>query len=190
MSIRTFIAVPLPEELKRAIHNFGQGLVEKGLRIRLVRPEGIHCTLRFLGDVEEEKVKDIGTAMERAIKGVIPTKLYASGIGVFPHASRPRVIWVGVKGELKQVERLFLNLQNELEGLGFEREKRGFSPHLTIGRWKAPLNSFEKKTLKETLKEHGEWNGGEFDLKEVVLYKSQLHPSGARYTPLSRIPIG
>ncbi len=189
MSIRAFIAIPLPEEVKRAIHSLGKELVEKGLRLRLVRPEGIHCTIRFLGNIEENQVDAISQAMEKAAEKTKSSRLSTAGLGVFPNPLRARVIWVGIEGDLAPINTIFNSLQDELEAIGFEREKRGFSPHLTIGRWKNPLNSAEKGILQRVLEEHKSWRGGEFDVKEIVLYLSQLHPSGARYTPLRRIPI-
>ncbi len=190
MGIRSFIAVPLPEHVKRAIHSLGRELVEDGLRIRLVRPEGIHCTLRFLGEIPEDLVEKVGEAMEQAAQGVAPVSLETRGIGVFPNPSRARVIWVGIEGNLAPLESIHSRLQGALESLGFERERRGFSPHLTMGRWKGPLNSVERRLLSEALQEHRGWRGGGFDLQEIVLYRSQLQPSGAKYTPLHRVKIG
>ncbi len=189
MSIRAFIALPLPPEVKEAIHSLGRELVESGLRVRLVRPEGIHCTLRFLGNIPESKVEELGEAMARAVEGVSTTTLEAHGLGVFPNPARARVIWVGIKGNLQPVNLLHRALQGALEPLGFEREKREFSPHLTIGRWKSPLNRTERELLQRLLHAHRNWEGGRFDLKELVLYRSDLHPSGARYTPLKRVEI-
>jgi len=189
MSIRAFIAVPLPKGVKEAIHSLGREMVESGLRVRLVRPQGIHCTLRFLGNISESKVEELGEAMAKAVTGVSTTTLEAHGLGVFPNPSKARVIWVGIKGNLEPANHLHKGLQDQLEILGFEKEKRGFSPHLTIGRLKNPLNRTDKELLQRILKAHHQWEGGKFDLKELVLYRSQLHPSGAKYTHLLRVPI-
>ncbi len=190
MSIRAFIAIPLPSKVKLAIRSLGEQLVEKGLRLRLVRPEGIHCTLRFLGNIEESQVNPIGQAMERASQGIQVATMNTKGIGVFPNPARTRVLWVGIGGETGPVTTLHERLQGELRVLGFEPEKRGFSPHLTVGRWRSPLGRAERELLREALEEHSCWSGGEFDLKEVVLYQSTLHPSGARYTPLKKVTVG
>jgi len=189
MSIRAFIAVPLPAEVKEAIHSLGRELTEKGLRIRLVRPEGIHCTLRFLGNIPESLVEEVKGVMVKAVEGITPTTLQTAGLGVFPNPARARVLWVGIKGNLEPLTLVHERLQQALEPLGFERENREFSPHLTIGRWKAPLSRGERDVLREALESHQSWKGGEFDLRELVLYRSQLHPSGARYTSLGRVQI-
>ncbi len=190
MGIRAFIAVPLPNEVKESIHSLGRELVESGLRLRLVRPEGIHCTLRFLGDIPESLVEGVGDAMEEAARGMSSVSFETGGIGVFPNPLKARVIWVGVKGNIAALETLYQRLQNALKPLGFQRERRGFSPHLTMGRWRSPLNASERELLKEAIHRHKEWRGGGFDLREMVLYRSQLQPSGAKYTPLYRVKIG
>jgi len=133
-TIRTFIAIEIPGTIISKIRELQDGIRAYGFKIRWVRTENIHLTLKFLGDVEEIKINEIANAVAETVKGHSPITLQAKGIGVFPGIKRPRVLWVGLAGQLEALVRLQQTLDENLMALGFSREERTFKGHLTMGR--------------------------------------------------------
>ena len=154
--------------------------------VRWVRPSSIHLTLKFLGNVHPDQVEDIAAAAALAVRDETPISLWAGGIGAFPSVRKPRVIWVGLGGEVERLAKIQAGLESVLEPLGFAREGRGFRPHLTLGRVKDRrrlqrlIDAMSTLTLPEF---------NSFDADEIILYKSDLRPTGAIYTKLHRIPL-
>ena len=133
-TIRTFVAIELSDEIKRVLSELMESLREKDIReVRLVRPEGVHLTLKFLGDIPVGKVDAVKEALS-CVTSHAPFELDLDGTGVFPNERKPRVLWVGIKGDMAPLNALQSDVENALEGIGFRRERRDFSPHLTIGR--------------------------------------------------------
>ena len=133
--IRAFIAVELPPAVREAV----EGVVRElrsgiGDGVRWVRPEGVHLTLKFLGDIDADSVPAISDGLDRCAASAAPFDLFLEGVGVFPNARRPRVVWIGLGGALEPLLALQHSIDRELEGLGFARERRPFTPHLTLGR--------------------------------------------------------
>jgi 2'-5' RNA ligase len=112
--------------------------------------------------------------------------LFAKGVGVFPGIKRPRIVWVGLSGQLESLVDLQRQLEERLEGLGFEKDKRPFKGHLTLGRVKGRL---DPKQLGGALKRYGGFTSETFYAENVVLYKSELKPTGAVYTEIVNVPI-
>ena len=154
--------------------------------IRWVVQENLHFTIKFLGAVEEEKITSIIKAVGRAVRPVQPFSLTAGGIGVFPDIRKPRVLWVGL--EAQGLQTLSQEVEAALEPLGFALEKRGFTPHLTIGRWR----NFTAKAqrLKEEIDHWKDQDFGQSTVEEVVIFQSILKPNGAVYSPLQVITLG
>ena len=119
--LRAFIAISLPEPVLQGIVTAQETLKRSGLKIRWVRKEGIHLTLKFLGDIDRDDVEKISEAMERATGSFSPFTLWAEGIGVFPNLRRPRVAWVGVSGDIEILRALQRDLESQLSGLGLPR---------------------------------------------------------------------
>ncbi|MCG8604138.1 RNA 2',3'-cyclic phosphodiesterase [bacterium] len=182
--IRTFIAVEIPDETKDRIAQVQSELKKYGERISWVKSGNIHLTLKFLGDVEEGQIKALGRGMESAAKKAAPFTLAFRNLGVFPNLRRARVVWVGANESSGILIKLADSLDSEMSLLGFPKESRKFSPHLTIGRIKArPAEKFLKRI------EHYEFEGGEALINNVCLMKSDLRPTGAIYTALKQIHL-
>jgi 2'-5' RNA ligase len=150
--IRSFIAIELPEALKRELTELEAILKARSLPVvRWVDPYGIHLTLKFLGDVPEEKIEEIMMAMEESAVGIAPFQLEVRDVGAFPNLNRVQVVWVGVKGELNKLAQLQQQVEANMEQLGFPREGRAFSPHLTLGRLRNYSSLEERQKIGKVL---------------------------------------
>jgi len=183
--IRTFICFELPDKIKEKIADLQDNLKPYGSGVRWTRPDSIHLTLKFLGDVQEEQITDITSAVEKASEMIPPLKIQVSGCGAFPNLRRPRVFWVGVKEDSGKLLELQSNIETALEELGFPKEKRNFFPHLTFGRVKSRDGIPE---MTDFLKDH-EFELKPFKAEQVIVMQSQLRPTGAVYTPLQEISL-
>ena len=186
-TIRTFIAVEIPENITAGIRELQQGLKNYGFDIRWVRPENIHLTLKFLGHVQSADIENIFSAISRTVVGIASIPLQAKGLGVFPGIKRPRIIWVGLTGQLELLMRLQKTLDANLKNIGFPPEKRPFKGHLTIGRIKAKMNS---KTFGDALIAFRKFESETFIVDKIILFKSELKPKGAVYTNLVSAALG
>ncbi len=184
--IRSFLAVDLPLALRESMLSATMGLRTPAADVKWVRPEGIHLTLKFLGNIEEGQIEPIVNAVSGVITGQKPLALKAEGAGAFPDLSRPRVIWIGMTGDIERLMVIQKNIEQALSVLGFPTEDRPFTPHLTLGRVRS-----NKKFLGLTHKIQGlkDINFTPFTVNELILYKSTLRPEGAIYTPLRRLPL-
>jgi 2'-5' RNA ligase len=184
--IRSFIAIELPDEVRRVLDQVQKHLRDSVTGVRWVQPESIHLTLKFLGSILPEQVAAISAAVGEVAHGEPPLALNVSGIGAFPNARRPRVIWVGIVGEVERLGRLQTRLESAVESLGFQREERPFRPHLTLGRVKDPRRPPD---LTRALAETTVPASNPFDVREILVYKSDLRPTGAIYTKLQHLPL-
>ncbi len=183
--MRLFVAVDLPEDLRARLGGLQDELRPIPLPVRWVRPQGIHLTLKFLGEVAQERAPAIGEAL-RAVAGEhAPFTLSVAGVGVFPELGAPRVIWVGLGGDLPAAGRLQDAIDAALLRLGFAREKRPFRPHLTLGRVKGA----GRGDWRPLLRRHAEASLGSFEAPECVLFESKLDSAGASYSPIGRFPL-
>lgn len=180
-TIRAFIAIPLPESILSFIRKIQGGVRDYGFRARWVRPENIHLTLKFLGDIEKSQTESIGDAMSDTVKTHPPLSLAAKGIGVFPGIKRPRVIWMGLKGDTFPLIELQKKLDSHLHDIGFPKESRPFKGHLTLARIKGHTDS---RKLLDAMETFGELESETFAADQIVLFKSDLRPTGAVYTRL------
>ncbi len=185
-SIRTFIAVELPENIIALISKIQEALKSFGLSVRWVRPANIHLTLKFLGNINPEAVAQIDTVICDAVKPFAPIPLTVKGMGVFPGIKRPRVIWVGLGGQVATIIELQKILDEKLNALGFPSEKRPFKGHLTLGRVKGHINS---ERLMAALQQHSAFESDTFFAETVVLLKSVLDPKGSVYTKLLNVSL-
>lgn len=182
--IRTFISIDLPENIKRNISDLQNRLKVLGGRVGWVRPEAIHLTLKFLGDIDEKKIPEIEAATRKAGKEFNPFHIQILGLGVFPNFKKPRIIWLGVNEGGDNLIRLQSKIEDEIEKIGYPREERNFKPHLTIGRVK---ETHGLKQLIDTIDAEREIDLDGFDATEVLIMKSELRPDGAIYTRLCEI---
>ena len=197
--LRAFIAIQLSgdlkcqigsvqAELKREISGSGRG--GKGVKIGWTQPEGIHLTLKFLGDIQETQVEALREVLHKAAASARPFSLEARGLGAFPNPRAPRVIWLGLHGsndDMAELQRLQAAVEGGAAGLGFAKEARAFTPHLTLARIR---DRVEAGALEAVLTAQQNRVVGEFTASSVELIKSELRPSGAVYTTLVEVPFG
>ncbi len=153
--------------------------------IRWVAQENLHFTLKFLGSVEDKKIAPLMQALGQALRLAPSFSLMGKGIGVFPNLKRARVLWIGLQGQ--GLHRLAEEVETALEPLGFPREKRDFAPHLTIGRWRIP--GLQPERLREGTERWQDYDFGQSQVDEVVLFQSVLKPTGAIYSPVGVIRL-
>jgi len=185
-SIRTFIAVKLPETVLAAIGRVQERMAACGLNVRWVATGNIHLTLKFLGEVDEDEVDAIAAVLTEAVHGFAPLRLAAAGVGVFPSIKRARVIWVGITGQLPEFAALQRSIADRLAAIGYPHETRPYSGHLTLGRVKGPMAASRLTTAMGAFRDFASET---FEVDRVVLFKSDLRPSGALYTELRQVPL-
>lgn len=189
---RTFIAIELDDELREILGRL-QSLLRRKIAsdcVRWVRPEGIHLTLKFLGDTRPEQVEQVKEALARAVAPVRPFQFTVGGVGCFPNTRRPRVVWVGVHEPTGAMKRLHSAVEAEVAPLGFPTEGRPFSPHLTLGRVHRQAPRSEVQQLGEVVAASAVGDLDEMHVGEVCYIKSDLRPGGAVYTTLSCAELG
>lgn len=179
--MRCFIAIDISDEIRKSVSSIiekpGQG--QKG--IRWVAPENIHITLKFLGETEEKLLPDIKSRLSSICSNSVPFTINIRGAGVFPTPKHPNVLWVGIDAS-EELKNLNMLIEESMSELGFEKETREFSPHLTIGRVK------DRKGIEPVIKglyELQETFFGTVHAHEVLLMKSVLRPSGAEYSKIA-----
>ena len=183
--IRTFIAIELSERIRRGLARVQRQLEFPGLKVRWARVEVMHLTLKFLGSIRRDVVPEVSRLMREAVQDIEPFELTIEGLGSFPSSDRPRILWVGVGGELDPLRTLAERLEIGARKLGAKGEDRRYVPHMTLGRVKsAPpdfaerLASVEKPVL------------GTVQAQELILFMSELTRQGSAYTALDRIGFG
>jgi 2'-5' RNA ligase len=184
--MRAFIAIELPPEIKQGITNVQEQLRSAGANAGWTRPEGIHLTLKFLGEVEESKIREIMQMLAGATRGTGKLNLEVTGVGAFPNVRTPRVLWLGVTGDVEKLGSLQVSVENAMTGLGFEREERKFSPHLTLARIKFPK---PRDNWQQKIESVRDVKLGGFEADHVSLMKSELKREGAVYTEVGRIEL-
>lgn len=188
-TIRTFIAIelaaPILERLGDLQSRMQQDLPPKLLR--WVRPEGIHLTLKFLGEIPVEQVEQVGEVLRQACVGHAPFSVSVAGVGCFPNARRPRVVWVGVEEPSGALARLQRDVEGAVARLGFPPEGRRFSPHMTLGRVKG--GGRQALEALGTYVEQAKVRVGEMRVEAVHFMQSDLQPGGAVYTKLAIVAL-
>lgn len=183
--LRCFVAVDLAEEVRARLTALQKDLAESGADVRWVRVEGLHITLKFLGYLENARLEQVRQVVCRVASGYQPWQVRLRGLSAFPSLRRPRVLWVGVEDE-GQLVSVATRLEDELVALGFDREDRPFTPHITLGR----VNGLRRwGELEERLKGYLGTSWGESRVDRVIIYRSDLQRGGAVYTPLWTMPL-
>nr|BCX00949.1 MAG: RNA 2',3'-cyclic phosphodiesterase [Bacteroidota bacterium] len=180
--MRCFWALEVPRTLWGHVERVQRLLRRAGVAASWTRPEHLHLTVRFLGEQPEERLGELEAVGRRVAGRSRPFELESDGVGAFPDLGRPRVVWIGFRRS-QELEELFGALEGELRLRGFDPEMRPFRPHLTVARLK------ESRSLRGLLTGL-ELEAVRFAVRELVLFRSELHPTGARYSALLRIPLG
>jgi 2'-5' RNA ligase len=184
--IRSFIAIDLPENIKDALRDVGERLRRDvpDSSVRWSRVSGIHLTLKFLGDVNEADLAAIKAMLVQVGQRHAPFSITIGGVGCFPNFRRPRVVWVGVEEEHGGLSALQRDVEESLVPLGFEREKRAFHPHLTLGRTRRGVRHSDQTRIGDVIASADEGEFGRIHVASFRLMRSDLRPDGAVYTPL------
>jgi 2'-5' RNA ligase len=181
--VRLFVAVDVPEEVKSSIEaDVVEPLRSTVEAAKWTRPEGRHLTLAFLGEVADDRVAEIASALAEATTQHRSFDASFDRLGGFPNDRRPRVLWVGIGNGADALVALQSDVADALVPLGFAREERPFHPHLTLARFQRPRTIEPLPSVRIP--------DARFTVGEVVLFRSQLHPKGARYTALERLAMG
>jgi len=191
-TLRTFVAIELDSALKAALRHAQEGLSGQiaARSVRWVHVEGIHLTLKFLGDTPVEKVERVKAALVQAAEEVGPFRLAAKGLGCFPNMRQPRVVWVGVEEPLGALSRLQKAVEAHVGPLGFPAEQRAFSPHLTLGRVQQYASHSEARMIGDAVAGSAVETLGEMQATAVSYIKSDLGPGGAVYARLFEARLG
>lgn len=189
--IRTFIAIELDESIQDGLTELQEQLKGKVPRdsVRWVRPDGIHLTLKFLGDVPVNQIEEITRALQKSCQGFAPFSLSCARLGCFPDLKRPRVVWVGIQEETGTLAQLQRAVEENVAPLGYSTEKREFSPHLTLGRIQKRVGSGDLRRLGELVGASEIGILGQMEVRSIHLMRSDLRPSGAVYTRLAEIEL-
>lgn len=184
---RIFIAVDISETARlhaaKYIHDlrgeFGR------LLVGWERPEKLHITLKFLGEVEDEKVAGVVESLTSAAGSIRCFEVELSGTGVFPSPSNPRILWLGLHDQDGKLSTTANAVESGCALLGYKKEKREFSPHLTIARLREPQKAQELAARHRANK----FELVSFKVSEIVIYESKLQPSGSIYSKLAAVPL-
>lgn len=180
------MAIEIPPPARKVIAAVQRRFEPLDLKASWVRPENVHLTLKFLGNIHPDRVPEIGRVLSEAAGEIQPFPLALSGVGLFPKKGNPRVLWVGVRDPGRCLDRLHRRVESGLQSLGFELENRPFSPHLTVARIKSPKNARE---LRGQVEAGPELPHAEFEVGRMALFQSELTPAGSRYSILKEIPL-
>lgn len=180
--IRTFIAVPLSEDITRKLSEVQVRLGRQIDRVKWVPPENLHITLKFLGNVPQGMLGEIGRAMISAASGMRPFRVTLRGIGGFYQGNSLRVIWAGIQEGKGELAELWERLESALGTLGFKGDDRGFVPHVTLGRVKEG-----GRASMRVLAGYEGMDFGAMTASSLRLMKSQLERRGAVYSVLHEV---
>ncbi len=185
---RLFLAVDISDAARGAAENYTRGLRAEfpGLRVGWERPEKLHLTVKFLGDSDEGQTAAILDAARSVASDFEPFSLQISGTGVFPDAARPRILWLGITGEVSVLSDLNARFEAVGETIGFPRETRRFTSHLTVGRVREPFKS-SALAGRHLAKKFGP---ADFVVSAITVYESRLDPNGSSYSVLDRFEFG
>ena len=177
---RLFISVEPPDEIKQAMYRELEPFRMAWSFIKWEIPEKLHVTVKFLGDVPEMKLGVIQSAAEGVAKRTAPFFVVLGGLGVFPNNRRPRVIWIGIRSGMKDFGKLHSAIEESFDDIGFPREKRRFSAHITVGRIRHPRFL---DLPQESMCDH------RFHSRKISLIRSRLTPKGSIYTTVAEYPF-
>ncbi|HEV2350068.1 MAG TPA: RNA 2',3'-cyclic phosphodiesterase [Terriglobia bacterium] len=192
--MRAFIAIDLPENIReslarklddfrRTLGHISQAGSHRDSGIRWSRPEGIHLTLKFLGEITEAQIARVTSAL-LALERFEKFSLEIKGFGFFPGAAHPRVFWAGVEAPPDLIQ-LAGRVEDKMEELGFAREHRDYNPHLTLARFAAPR---PQPALRALMEKQQEVSLGRFEVRDYFLFESKLSPQGSKYRKVIQFP--
>jgi 2'-5' RNA ligase len=188
-AVRSFVAIELPRSIQQPLEAIiGKLKAPCAQAVRWVPVGNIHLTLKFLGDVSPTSLEQLKQLLKTAVSRQPAFTFGVGGLGAFPSLKHPRVIWVGIAAptQLTDLARL---VDSETQKLGYASEERSFSPHLTLGRVSQNATPDQVQRVAEALARLSVGSLGSAEVREVVLFKSDLHPSGSVYSPLLKVSL-
>ena len=185
--MRLFFTIRVREEIIRSVGKGVDRLRETRAAVRWVKPEGIHLTVRFLGETGEDRVDALVGAMSAVCGTFHPFPLRVEGLSAYPDLRRPRVIWAGVREPSGVLVRLGAATEKTVVEMGWKKEKHGFSPHITLGRVKGSINITR---LTEVIRSLTDERWGDQEVEDLILFRSRLKPEGAVYEKVHVFPLG
>jgi len=187
MEIRSFLAFELPSEITDFLSRLSAEMRRSRLDVRWVEATNIHLTVVFLGDIAIKDIPSIGEAAGSVCKDHQSFQMVLKGMGVFASKRDPRVLWIGLEGGLERMSLFRDDLQRKLAPFGIKTENRPFRPHLTLGRFRKGAKASAE--LDALLTRYHGLSSRPFTLAELVFFRSDLKPGGARYTKLNAWPL-
>lgn len=181
--VRVFVAIELTSEIQKALGDLAEKLKNPDDKVTWVKPYNIHLTLKFLGNVPKGDIGALEKAISDVAGGFKEFNTTIRGTGVFPRERAPRVVWIGITDGEEEIKRIYLDLENKLASLGYPKEERSFTPHLTLGRVKY-IKDIDK--FIKNLHKYKENILGKMSVNSISLIKSILTPKGSIYEILSR----
>lgn len=187
MMKRVFVAIDISDEARNQTFAYLENLRKdfRDFRVGWERREKLHLTLKFLGDIDEKQLSNLKEAVKKTTKQFAKFKICLSGTGVFPKPKNARVLWICLGDENDNLLKLFELLENECEKTGFPKEEKKFHPHLTIARLREPDKS--RKLAEKHLAE--KFERVNFEVSAIVIYESQLFPTGSKYRKIEELRL-
>jgi RNA 2',3'-cyclic 3'-phosphodiesterase len=185
MYLRCFIAIEIPEAIKQGISEIIDLLKKYNIDIKWVKSENLHITLKFLGNTQDNLLQKIQESLFNIVLSYEPFYIKIYTTGVFPNRRNPRIIWVGIE-DSDMLEKIKIDIEDSMALLGFQKENKGFKPHLTLGRVRS------QKGIINLINELDNFKNKDFGniyVKDIKLMKSVLKPTGAEYSCLYEIPL-
>jgi 2'-5' RNA ligase len=184
---RTFIGIDIGEAIRANALALQKELTKSGAEVKWAAPESMHITLVFLGEVDDRELHAVCRAAKQVAASEAPFALRVSGVGAFPTARRPKIIWTGITDGAESLQRLNAALEVQMLELGcYRKEERSYTPHLTLGRVKGDADSF---ALASEIPKRLAWDGGRAAVDEVLVYSSETNREGPIYTVIGRAPL-
>ncbi len=184
---RLFIALPIESDLKENLSGIKEILAGHKNTLKIVEPDNYHITVKFLGECTDDLAEKIVNSFLKIECPGDEISFTASGIGVFPNLKMPSVIWAGLRMSGEKINSLYCQIEDMASRLGFEKEKRGFSPHLTLARVRKGKKISDD--LRNLIISRRETRIGESSFKRLVLFSSNLTPEGPVYTEVESLPF-
>ncbi|MFO0935148.1 MAG: RNA 2',3'-cyclic phosphodiesterase [Gemmataceae bacterium] len=182
-----FVAVAMTAEVQRQSEELQRSLTTAGVQAKWVEPDSMHITLAFLGDLDDREIPVLFKALRGAAKRIAPFTLQVAGVGAFPNMRRPKIAWAGIQEGSDELIKLYDTVAASLESTDlYNREDRGYRPHLTLGRVKAEEDS---ATLATAMANHATWVGGRVPVERIALYSSVMQRSGPEYTVMGQVDL-
>ena len=184
--LRTFISIPIPNEVRTKKNMLYSTLENSPSKINWVKNEQLHLTIKFLGHTPESLFNEIKDSLCNIVSSITPFDLIIDKTGCFPVPERPRVLWLGIDGNIKTLTNLFVKIENKMDQLGFSREEQDYFPHITLARVKYP----QKYTPDVSIFLNSTYDPIDFKVDRVQFLSSELLPTGTVYTLLGSFPLG